>query len=279
MTTDRAIWLDGRHASALPLPDRGLDFGDGLFETLLLKLGKPLYLELHLQRLQKGLQCLHFPDCMQHIQTCLEQALTDVQARDWRWCALRLTVSRGTGPRGYAPPDPSFPRVIISAVEMDRDGSVMQPAARLTQATVRWGSQPALAGIKHLNRLEQVLAAAQYQAEAVDEAVMLDQAGRPMSVSAGNLFVVTEGRLVTPPLRDCGIAGTRRQLVLEHWAPALGLAAGESEVKLSDVEHAEEVFYSNSLQCLRPVADFCGRRWSRHEVCEALYQQYRRDLA
>ena len=158
-------------------------------------------------------------------------------------------------------------------------GSGFQYAARLTQATVRWGSQPTLAGIKHLNRLEQVLAAAQCQAEAADEAVMLDQAGRPLSVTAGNLFVVMQGKVITPPLRDCGIAGTRRQLVLECWAPALGLATGELELQLSDVGKAEEVFYSNSLQGLRPVAEFCGRRWARNEVCEALYQQYRKDVA
>ena len=279
MTSDTAIWLDGIPTSVLPLPDRGLDFGDGLFETLLLKQGRPLYQDLHWQRLQKGLQCLQFPDCMQHVQACLERSLADLRERRWGWCALRLTVTRGTGPRGYAPPSTAFPRVIISAVALERDGGVMRPAARLTQATVRWGSQPALAGIKHLNRLEQVLAAVQCQSEDADEAVMLDQAGRPLSVTAGNLFVVLKGKVVTPPLRDCGIAGTRRQLVLEHWAPALGLPAGESELELSDVAEAEEVFYSNSLQGLRPVAGFCDRRWSRHEICEALYQQYRRDLA
>lgn len=272
------LWLDGVPASALPLPDRGLDFGDGLFETLLLKQGRPLYRELHMERLHLGLQRLGFPDCLELARVHLDRAIEDLCDRPWAWCALRVTVSRGAGPRGYAPPSPTSPRIIISAVLLDRDCSVMQAAAQVTLASLRWGSQPALAGLKHLNRLEQVLAAKEYRDAGRDEAVMLDQAGLAVSMTAGNLFIVQGGELITPPIQDCGIAGTRRRLVLERWAPAVGLSAREAVLSLEEVEAATEVFFSNSLVGLRPVASFHNSRWVSHEICESLYKQYRSEL-
>jgi len=278
VTTEAAIWLDGAPAAALPLPDRGLDFGDGLFETLLLQRGKPLYTDLHLQRLQRGLRALAFPDCLDRARDELGRAADAVRERGWEWSVLRLTLSRGAGPRGYPAPSPATPRMVASVQQLDRDCGQMAPPARLSLATLRWGTQPTLAGIKHLNRLEQVLAATEYRDAGSDEAVMLDQAGRPVSVTAGNLFILRDGKLLTPALRDCGVAGTRRRLVLERWAPAIGLVALEAELTARDLAGAEEVFFSNSLLGLRPVAAFEELRWHGHGVCEALYRQYRSEF-
>ena len=275
MSTEAAIWLNGAPAEALPLPDRGLDFGDGLFETLLLQQGSPLYTELHLQRLAQGLRTLSFPTCLDRARDDLARAATWVAGRAWDWSALRLTACRGPGPRGYAAPAGVAPRIVISAVELSRDCATMLPPARLSLATLRWGTQPALAGIKHLNRLEQVLAATEYRAVGSDEAIMLDQAGQLVSVTAGNLFLVSGGRILTPALRECGVAGTRRRLVLEQWAPAIGLATEEAALYPQDLLCADEVFYSNSLLGLRPVASFGAGRWREHPVCEALHRQYR----
>ncbi len=279
MSTQSEIWLDGAPASALPLPDRGLDFGDGLFETLLLHRGLPLYASLHLQRLRLGLEILGFPDCRTSVEEQLESAASAVQARGWRWTALRMTISRGAGPRGYAPPLVARPRIIISATELDRNCQQMSAPASLSVAAVRWPTQPLLVGIKHLNRLEQVLAADQCRAAGADETVMLDQSGRVVSVAAGNLFLLYGRQLLTPALVDCGIAGTRRRRLIEQWAPALGLAVIESTVSLQELAAADEVFYSNSLQGLRPVASLGERRWDSHEMCEALFRQYQGELA
>jgi 4-amino-4-deoxychorismate lyase len=103
---------------------------------------------------------------------------------------------------------------------------------------------------------------------------MLSQSGQLVSVVAGNLFLLREGRLQTPALVDCGIAGTRRRLVMEQWAGALGLTVQESTLSLQDLESADEVFYCNALQGLRPVVGFGRRHWSQHAVCEALFEQY-----
>ncbi|RLA48501.1 MAG: aminodeoxychorismate lyase [Gammaproteobacteria bacterium] len=269
-----ATWVDGVRTEALPLPDRAMEFGDGLFETLLLHHGSPLFTDLHLQRLQCGLQVLAFPDCLAKAREQLLNASAVVCNLGWRWAALRLTISRGSGPRGYAPPAATRPRIIITASELSYDCQQMGAAAVLSLANVRWPTQPALAGLKHLNRLEQVLAAAERCAAGTDEAVMLGQSGQLVSVVAGNLFLVRGGTLQTPALVDCGIAGTRRRLVMERWAGTLGLPVRETTLSLQDLEAADEVFYCNSLLGLRPVSRFGQRHWSSHAICEALFEQY-----
>ena len=264
-----SIWVDGCHTQALPLPDRGLDFGDGLFETLLLVEGKPQHLELHLQRLQAGLDVLGFPDCLAEVVVQISAVLDShhVQGR----AAMRVTVTRGAGPRGYLPPFEPKPRCVISVSDEIQPPNIeMLPPARLILANIRWGNQPVLAGIKHLNRLEQVLAAQQRKAAGVDEVVMLDQEGFVISVSAGNIYILEAGELLTPVLTHCGVLGTRRRLILDTLAPALNVPARETRISVEQLESASEVFYSNALIGVRPVASFGARSWSNHELCTSL---------
>lgn len=266
-----SFWVDGCCVQALPLPDRGLDYGDGLFETLLLIEGKPLHLDLHLQRLQAGLTALGFPDALDEVakQISLFLASLDLPAE----AAMRVTVTRGSGPRGYLPPEDATPRIIIRASErVGASFACIRPPAHLALAEIRWGCQPALAGIKHLNRLEQVLAAGQCKSAASDELVMLDQAGGVISVSAGNLFIHDGAELLTPAITHCGILGTRRRLILERFAPSLGLRAREAKVTLEQLESATEVFYCNTLIGVRPVASFGSSRWDNHPLCSALHK-------
>ena len=273
MPLHATIRIDGAPAAALPLPDRGLEFGDGLFETLLLKEGRPQHLELHLQRLRAGLRALHFPDCLPAAAAQLQSVVDEMSQLAPAWGVLRLTVTRGAGPRGYAPPSRPQPRIIISVTPLERDVTAGPAPARLGVASVRWPLQPLLAGIKHLNRLEQVLAAREAQLAGFDEAVMRDQDGQVISVTAGNLFIVRGGKLLTPTLDRCGIAGTRRRLVLERWAPALGLHAAEARFGLEELDSAEELFYCNSVVGPRPVASLGNRHWQHHPVCDAMHDQ------
>ena len=277
MSTVSPTWIDGERHSQLPLPDRGLAFGDGLFETLLLENNEPLFPEIHWQRLQRGLETLVFPDCLARVRTHCRAALDELRAREWGRAALRITVTRGAGPRGYAPPTGAVPRVIIEATQLpDQDGP--PTPASLVCAGIRWGAQPVLAGIKHLNRLEQVLAAAEGQRAGADEALMLDQAGQLISVSTGNLFVVIDGTIHTPLLDGCGIAGTRRRLVIEAWAPAAGYDVIESHLHSSILDRASELFYSNALCGLRPIDRLGEQHWHSHNVFNDLYRQYRREV-
>jgi len=271
-------WLDGEATQVLPLPDRGLAFGDGLFETLLLCAGQPLYLDEHLQRLWRGLDALSLPDCLQAARAQVESAAAEISAQGWQWCALRLTVTRGGGPRGYTPPPAQAPRLLLQAARLSADHGSLPAPATLGEVDIRLAAQPALAGIKHLNRLEQVLAARQAAQLGVDEALLLDSRGELASVIAGNLFLRRGDQLLTPRLEDCGVAGTRRALVMGRWAAAAGLGVREARLTPQDLEAADEAFYSNSLQGLRPLAGFRGRRWREHEACAALFAQYRGEL-
>jgi len=273
VSVDCVIWLDGEPTTNLPLPDRGLNFGDGLFETLLLKRGRPLFVEQHLQRLRLGLAVLALPDCLLTARRHLESAATAVGNKGWNWAVLRLTITRGAGPRGYAPPDQPTVRILVEASKLDRNCSQMSTPAGLCVAEIRLSSQPFLAGIKHLNRLEQVLAAAEGRAKGADECVVLDQYEHVISVVAGNLFVVRGGELVTPKLIECGVEGTRRRLIIDNWGPSIGLEVREATLGLTDLDDAEEVFYSNSLLGVRPVATLGERSWDSHRVCSALFQR------
>lgn len=273
-----AIWLDGVPASSLPLPDRGLDFGDGLFETVLVHQGRPLLLDLHLQRLRRGLEVLRFPACLAVVEQHLLQASASIAERGWSWAALRATVTRGVGPRGYAPPVTPEPRTLLRATALERDPLQMSSPVSLAQATIYCATQPALAGIKHLNRLEQVLAAAEAAAAGADEALLLNQSGELVSVSSGNIFLLRDGVLLTPPLDACGIAGTRRRLIMERLAPACGLEVRETNLTPRELEQCDEAFYSNSLVGLRPVGRFGEYSWASHSVCLALFEKYRREL-
>jgi 4-amino-4-deoxychorismate lyase len=273
-----AIWLDGTPTSVLPLPDRALDFGDGLFETLLVHQGEPLFTELHLQRLAQGLRALAIPDCLDAARKQLEASAYAAGQENWRWAILRLTVIRGSGARGYTPSVNLKPHILICVSCLDRDCRLLSTAATLCVAEIRLSKQPFLAHIKHLNRLEQVLAAAQAQAEGTDECIMLDQTDYLTSVVAGNLFLVRHGELLTPKLVDCGVLGTRRRLIIEKWAPSIGLNVREVRLTLSDLHTAEEVFYSNSLQTVRPIARLNEQCWDNRNVCEALFQKYLEEL-
>jgi len=266
-------WIDGVPADAVPLPDRALAYGDGLFETLLLRAGQVLLQEYHLDRLRAGLQLLRFPDCLDRVREQLAQIAVAAPPTD-TFRVLRLTVSRGSGPRGYAPPADCRPRIIISVSALADDPTQLSAPARLGETAVRWGRQPLLAGLKHLNRLEQVLAAADCDPRSCDEVLMLDQSGAPLSVSSGNLFLVAGRRLLTPVLNEAGIAGTRRRLVMERLAAGCELQVTEARLELSQLLGADEVFYCNAVAGLRPVGTFRDRRWQQHAVTRRLHAAY-----
>lgn len=276
MSEQTSIWLNGTRLESLPLPDRGLDFGDGVFETFLVHQGVPLFATYHIERLRQGLETLGIPDCLNDVQSQLEVAASE--AKEIRWSTLRLSVLRGPGLRGYRPSAGSPPRIVIYVSRLDRDCANLSQPAALCVADLRLSDQPLLARIKHLNRLEQVMAAVQAQKMDADEAVMFDSAGHLTSVIAGNIFLVCNDELITPLLVECGVSGTRRRLILEKWARDIGLKTRESRLSSGDLFQADEVFYSNSLQTVRPIARIGDRAWDSFNVCKALFQRFLDEL-
>lgn len=250
-------WVDGCLAEALPLKDRGLAYGDGVFETIAVKAGAPLLFDRHLQRLETSCLRLGIP---------LDLAV--VRAEMIRFAAqlgdgvMKLIVTRGDSQRGYGPaPDAQSRRILQAGPAPSYPAVHAEQGVRLFPCRTRLAEQPLLAGIKHLNRLEQVLARAEWQDSELAEGLMRDVSGRVIEGVYSNLFLVREGRLMTADLGRCGVAGVMRAELLDQ-ARQLGIAVDIRDLDLSDLEQADEVFLCNSVYGVWPVRGLERLNWS-----------------
>ena len=258
MSEALGTWIDGVAASSLPADDRGLQYGDGVFETILLRDGKPRFLEAHLARLQRGLARLSIPfPAAGELQAEIARAAVQAPPR----AILKVVVTRGsTRRRGYAPAGFVQARRIVSLWETAPLDFAPDKGVELRIARLRLPELSALAGIKHLNRLENVLAAAEDAAASCFDALMLDTASHVISGTACNVFIVKSGGLLTPPVDRIGIAGVMRSIVLRE-APRLGIAAGQRSLTLADLHGADGMFITNARIGVVPV-----RRVGEHVV-------------
>lgn len=181
---------------------------------------------------------------------------------------MRLTVTRGVGPRGYPPPADVAPTRVVTV--WPRDHSPRQgPGLTVRVCQLRLGHQPALAGVKHLNRLENVLARAEWQSPDIHEGILLDQAGKVVSGVMSNLFIWHEGRLKTPSLDRCGVAGVARGRLMVVAAQAR-YAVEEADLTLGDVYAADELMFTNSLMLLERAHRLENRVWERPGISAEL---------
>jgi 4-amino-4-deoxychorismate lyase len=248
--------IDGVDAATIPAADRGLQYGDGLFETIAVVDGIPRLWDRHLERLRAGCERLAIP--MPPAAQLAEEAARLALGVDR--AVLKLILTRGEGGRGYRPPDHPRPRRILRLFPWpDYPDAWRSAGVRVRYCDTRLGRQPRLAGVKHLNRLEQVLARAEWSDPDVAEGLMLDLDGQVVEGTQTNLFALLDGRLVTPPLDRCGVAGVVRQLVIES-APALGLEVVESALVPERVAAADGLFLTSSLAGIWPIRELAGVR-------------------
>ena len=236
-------WVDGAAADAVPADDRGLNYADGAFETLYCDAGMLACPNLHEARLASALERLGFHDPQTLASQCFDE-MKQLLAEVAHTGVVRCTITRGSGPRGYAPSATTIPRRIISA--QDFPVSDDRPL-HCGVAQVRWADQPQLSGLKLLARTEQVLAAGEAQRQGWDDALMQDHRGHVVSSSRANLFIFENGHFLTPNLEACGIAGTRRQLLIDHALPRLGYRCSTQDLTLDDVLNADAVLLTNTL--------------------------------
>lgn len=256
-----ALLIDGhppadRHR-ALAADDRGLHYGDGLFETALLHGGRVRHLDDHLDRLSWGCDRLRIA-CPERQVLIRDIALVTQGHGEG---VLKITVTRGPGGRGYRAPERQKPTRIVAL-----HSAPERPADPSTGITVRWCSSrlarsSMLAGLKHLNRLEQVLAQSEWEDTTIAEGLLFDTEGELVSATAGNLFLVREGQLVTPDLRYCGIRGVMRGRVIVT-AMEAGMPVEEQPLWATDLEAADEVFITNAVRGIRPVGRLETREWA-----------------
>jgi len=260
--------VDGREIAQLPADDRGLLYGDGLFETCVLRDGQVELWSRHLQRLQAGCQrlAIPMPDREQ-----LDAELRQLCAGHGHGDALiKLIVTRGSGGRGYRPPSPARPRRIWQLFRLpDYPPAHAQQGVRLHRCRTRLADNPLLAGIKHLNRLEQVLARNEWQDPSVPEGLLQDSAGNVIEGTMSNLFLVSAGRLLTPDLSRCGVAGVMRAELLARAADA-GIEVQIADISRQQLDHADELFVTNSVIGVWPVRAVGQQRYQVGELTREL---------
>jgi 4-amino-4-deoxychorismate lyase len=257
------ILVDGVPSDSVPATDRGLNYGDGLFETMRLHAGAVPLLDRHLARLQAG--CRRLGLCYPGdaiLAADVAQLAADTSADG----VIRLVLTRGDGGRGYAPPADAGVRRIAARHPLPPPGP---PSLTVGVCTTRLGRSPSLGGLKHLGRLEQVLAAAEVAAAGWDEGLMLDAEGFVTEGTRHNLFFRREGRILTPPLDDSGVAGVMRRLVLDTLEDA-GIAGGEASLRYDELDAIDELFLCNAVAGVRPVSRLAGRELRRGMTVEAL---------
>jgi 4-amino-4-deoxychorismate lyase len=249
-------WIDGAPADSLPVADRGLAYGDGLFETILVKTGQPLLFERHMQRLALGGRRLAIALDLQLIESeCRAFAARLSEG------VMKLIVTRGDGLRGYAPAVDAKPRRVLQGSPLPAYPLAnAEKGVRLFPCKTRLAEQPLLAGLKHLNRLEQVIARGEWSDAEHAEGLMRDTTGRVVEGVYSNLFVVKAGVLLTPDLTRCGVAGVMRAQLLAI-AEQSNMPARALDLQMTDLQKADEVFVCNSVYGIWPVRAFERLNW------------------
>jgi len=246
--------IDGELCDRIDARDRGLLYGDGLFETIAVENGEPLLWDRHLERLSDGCRRLGLPapDADRLQRDAAAEIAQDSSG------VLKIIVTRGPGGRGYRPPATPVPtRILAFHPVPEHPASCWRDGIKARMCHIRLGENPALAGLKHLNRLEQVLARAEWTHPGVAEGLMRSASGNLVEGVMSNLFLVEGSQLATPDLTRCGVAGVMRQMVLDL-AAELGIPCRVTDVPLQRLQQADALFLTNSLIGIWPVRQVDG---------------------
>ncbi|MDX1795267.1 MAG: aminodeoxychorismate lyase [Hydrogenovibrio sp.] len=279
------IWLNGERGAPVTQGglDRGLLYGDGFFTTMLVVQGQLANWSGHVSRLEQSARRLGFEGF--DLAAC-RQDLAQVMQTWGSWpdfAVIKLIVTRGTGGKGYQPAVHQDHRRYIQVLPYPK-GEKMQslpecasPAWQIfmpsvTESSVTWGKQPLLAGLKHLNRLENVLARQALMDTPWEEALMMDMDGHYISATQANLCIVEGKQLLTPDLNDCGVQGTALSSLADI-CRSRGLTLKTTRFNRQRLQQAEEVFLCNALRGVMPVSQF-DQRTFRTEVGRQLAEDW-----
>jgi 4-amino-4-deoxychorismate lyase len=261
-----SIIINGIETDQISVLDRGFQYGDGLFETIRVIKGQPQYWQEHISRLMAGCERLkisfaELPSLQNEAKKLCEQVNDGV---------LKITITRGEGGRGYT---------ISQALEANRVLAIFPvpnypdecwtSGVSIRVCDTRLGENAALAGIKHLNRLEQVLARAEWNDPDIREGLMMDSHNNVIEGTMSNLFAVKENEVLTPDLSRCGIKGIMREQIMRI-ATDEGLVTREKDLTLDELYQSDELFVCNSLIGLWPVKQLQLHRFAIGPVSQRL---------
>ena len=239
------VLIDGEEQEKVSVFNRNMQYGDGLFETCITSNNQILFWMYHFSRLTAGCEKLNIKKIDESLWLSDIKKLFSLSSK--KSCIVKLILSRGNSLRGYGYKDEIEPVRVVIISEMQQ--SLMNNEFALEYSKSGYHSNPQLAGIKHCNRLEQVLARSYLSS---NEAIMLDEKENVISVTQGNIYFIFGNKLLTPKLDRCGVVGSRRSLILEL-ASSLKIDTLVSNISINQVQQADEVFISNSIIGIQSV--------------------------
>lgn len=246
------ILINGEPHTSIAATDRGLHYGDGVFETLAVHHNKPQFWHVHMERLQEG--CLRLGIPPPDVRTLQDEA-TEL-CREYDKAVIKIIITRGSGGRGYRAPEQPDPQRLLIRYPWP-DHRLPEEGIALRLCSTPLACNPVLAGIKHLNRLEQVIARNEWQDNAIQEGVMCSTDGAVIEGTMSNLFAICNKTLLTPDLAGCGVAGVMRKQVL-RLAGELGIPCEFSRIRSDELKDMDELFVTNSIIGIWPVASYEG---------------------
>ncbi|MFZ2404061.1 MAG: aminodeoxychorismate lyase [Methylobacter sp.] len=265
------ILINGESKEHIEISDRGFQYGDGLFETIEVRDGQPVFLERHLERLKSGCHRLYIP--------FPGAKLLSLEAKELcrRWptarAVLKIIITRGSGGRGYRQPEIiQATRVLSLHPYPDYPETYREQGIVARFCDTRLGLNPTLAGIKHLNRLEQVMARAEWTDTAIQEGLMLDVNDHVIEGTMTNLFYIKNNSLYTAALAQTGVAGIMRSIIMTISADR-GLSVIEHVFTKDELLSADEAFVCNSIIGIWPIRQIGATRFSVGPIAKSIQIQ------
>jgi 4-amino-4-deoxychorismate lyase len=247
------ISVNGVPGATISPLDRGFAYGDGLFETCRYHAGQIPLWDFHRERLLAGAQRLKIALDESVLIRYLGELLDSLRSAGFTTAVIKIQITRGVGGRGYRIPAEMAPTYCIGAFPAEPlRARNFQAGIDVRLCTQRLSANKSLAGMKHLNRLEQILARSEWQDEYA-EGLLMDETGNIIEATVSNLFVVKGGRLFTPDLSCSGVAGVMRRTIMEKLAPQLSVPVEATAIKQEFLCQADELFLCNSVYGIWPV--------------------------
>lgn len=251
--------VNGEIGATINVSDRGLQYGDGLFETMVVRNGTLQLWNEHYQRLALGCERLSIkvPDI-----TLLEQEIS-LLSKNQKKCIIKIIITRGEGQRGYRFPEQQNPtRILTSHPYPNYPDSYKKEGVSVRYCNTTLSENEKLAGIKHLNRLEQVLARNEWHSDEFQEGLMLTSQGHVVDGTMSNIFAVKDNMIFTPSVSLCGVAGVMRRTII-NLSKKLDFPVYEKVFNKSELEAADELFLTNSVYGIWPVRVIAKTRFTK----------------
>lgn len=267
MLRNHSYLVNGSFDQIISVFDRGFSYGDGVFRTMKMRNGLPVSWPFHYQKLVAdcaviGIVCPSAELLMGDLQKLFEKELFSEDLTQ----VAKIIITRGEGERGYAPPTITVPTRVVIKSELPRYADAnYDKGVQLHVCDIRLATQAKLAGIKHLNRLENVLARMEWREDAIFDGLLLDHSGNVIECTMSNVFARFGTELVTPDLTQCGVSGITRQRIL-GLNSVLGFSLVVKTLTLEQLLQADEVIICNSLFGAFQVTQINHKVWPQQAL-------------